>query len=92
MGLLNRIVSFFNDRHLSPGGSAYDDPAINPAAGLPITGGIDFAGNPFGTALSSHRHDHRHHDPQCSGSSFGDHRTGCNDLFSISIRGRHDPL
>jgi hypothetical protein len=33
MGLLNRFVSFFDDRHLSPGRSAYGDPAINSAKG-----------------------------------------------------------
>ncbi|RZL84477.1 MAG: hypothetical protein EOP66_02780 [Sphingomonas sp.] len=59
-------MSVFDDRHLSPGGSAIDDPAVNPATGLPMTGGIDVAGNPFGTVLSSQRHAHGHHDPQCS--------------------------
>lgn len=91
MGLLNRIVSFFDDRHLSPGGSAIDDPAINPATGLPLTGGINVAGNPFGTDLSSHRQDHGQHDPQCSGSSFDDHRTGWHDTFSLGMGGGHDP-
>jgi hypothetical protein len=79
MRLLTRIVSFFDDWQLSPCGSAIDDPAINPATGLPMTGEIDVAGNPFGTNLSSHRHDHWQHDLQCSRSSFDDHRTGWHD-------------
>jgi hypothetical protein len=62
MGLLNRIVSLFDNWHPSSGGSAIDESAINPATGLPMTGSIDVAGNSFGTDLSSHRHDHWHHD------------------------------
>jgi hypothetical protein len=91
MRLLTRIVLFFDDWQLSPGGSAIDDPAINLATGLPMNGGIDVAGNPFGTNLSSHGHDDWQHDLQCSRSSFDDHCTGWHDTVSGGMGGGHDP-
>ncbi|WCT75885.1 hypothetical protein PQ455_20630 (plasmid) [Sphingomonas naphthae] len=91
MGLLNRIVSLFDDWHLSPGGSATDDPAINPATGLPMTGGIDVAGNPFGIDLSSHRHDDWQHDHYETGSTTDMPGSGWHDPFPTGMGGRHDP-
>lgn len=60
MGLLDRITSMFDDWHAPPGSSAIYDPAINPATGLPMTGGaggVDVLGSSFGTDLSRHRHE-----------------------------------
>jgi hypothetical protein len=91
MGLWNRITSFFNDRHTSTAGSLGDTPTINPAMGLLMTGGVDVAGNPFGTDLSGHGHDQWQHDPHRSGSAFDDHRTGWHDPFSTGMGGGHDP-
>jgi hypothetical protein len=92
MGLFDRIASFFDDRHTSTAGSAIGDiPTINPATGLPMTGGIDVASNPFGTDLSSHHHDRWHHDPHHSGSAFNDHHTTWHDPITTSMGGGHDP-
>ena len=91
MGLFDRIKSFFDDWQTSTAGSVGDTPTINPAAGLPMTGGIDAAGNPFGTDLSSHGHDSRQYDPYRSGSSFDDHRTTWHDPFPNGMGGGHDP-
>ncbi|MBB3349805.1 hypothetical protein [Sphingomonas sp. BK069] len=60
MGLLDRITSLFDDWHASPCLSTTIEPALNPANGLPMTGGIggvDVLGNTFGTDLTAHRHD-----------------------------------
>jgi hypothetical protein len=40
-------------------GGLTDHPSVNPATGLPMTGGIDVLGNPFGVDLNPpHRWDH----------------------------------
>jgi hypothetical protein len=92
MRLYNRITSFFDDWHTSIAGSAAGDtPTINPATGLPMTGGVDVAGNPFGTDLSSYGHDSWHHDPHRAGSSFDDHYSGGHDPFPTGVGGGHDP-
>jgi len=92
MGLFNRIASSFDDWHTSTTASPMNDvPTINPATGLPITGGVDVAGNPFGTDLSNHGQDSWHHDPHRSGSAFDDHRTIWHDPFPTGMGGGHDP-
>lgn len=92
MGLFDRIASFFDDRHTSTTGSAVGDtPTINPATGLPMTSDVDVAGNPFGTDLLSHNHDHWQHDPHRSGSAFDDRHTGCHDPFPTGMGGGYDP-
>ena len=92
MELWNRITSFFDDWHTFTVGSAVGDtPTINPTTGLPMTGGVDVAGNPFGTDLASHGHDHWQHDPHRSGSAFNDHHTTWHDPFPTSMGGGHDP-
>ncbi|WP_342659370.1 hypothetical protein NPJ82_17920 (plasmid) [Sphingomonas sp. NY01] len=92
MGLFNRIASFFDDWHTPTAASAVGDtPTINPATGLPMTGGVDVAGNPFGTDLSSHHHDYQQLDPHRSGSAFDDHYTTWHDPFMNGMGGGHDP-
>ncbi|MDR6790735.1 hypothetical protein J2Y58_004118 [Sphingomonas sp. BE138] len=92
MGLFDRIASFFDDWHAPTAGLAVGNtPTINPVTGLPMTGGVDVAGNPFGTDLSSHHHDHWQHDPHRSGSAFDDHYTGWHDPFPTGMGGGHDP-
>lgn len=92
MGLFNRIASLFDDWHTSTTASPMNDiPTINPATGLSMTGGVDVAGNPFGTDLSNHGHDSWHHDPHRSGSTFDDHRTTWHDPFPTGMGGGHDP-
>lgn len=96
MGLFDRIASFFDDWHTSTAASLVaDTPTITPTTGLPMTGGVDVAGNPFGIDLSSHgrdnwHHDSWHHDLHRSGSSFDDHHTGRHDPFPTGMGGRHD--
>ena len=98
MGLFDRFASFFDDwstgSSVSP--SVMDDPAtINPATGLPMTGGmggVDVAGNPFGSDFSAHRHDDWHHDTLGTSSTFDDHASRWHDSASwSSIGGGHDP-
>ena len=90
MRLWNRITSFFDDWHTSTAGSVGDTPTINPATGLPMTCGVDVAGNPFGTDLSSRHHDHWQHEPHRSGSAFDDCHTGWHDPFPTGMGGGHD--
>jgi len=94
MGLFDRVASFFGGWHMGAGGSAMGDAStINPATGLPMTGGIDVAGNPYGTDLSGSGHDWHHHDQYRWGSSFDDHRTSWHDPFpSSSMGGGYDPF
>ena len=97
MGLHNRITSSFNDWHTSIAGSAVSDTlTINPATGLPMTGGVNVAGNPFGIDLSSHgrdnwHHDIGYHDPHRAESSFEDHHSGWHDPFRTGMGGGYDP-
>lgn len=97
MGLFDRIASFFDDWHTSTAGLAVGDiPTINPATRLPMTYGVDVAGNPFGIDLSSHRRDNWHHDswyhdPHRAGSTFDDHHTTRHDPFPTGMGGGHDP-
>ncbi len=47
MGLLNQIASFCDDWHsLTAGSPVAETPTINPANGLPITGGIEHRWQP----------------------------------------------
>jgi hypothetical protein len=92
MRLFDRIASFFDDRHTSITAPPMNYiPTINPATGLSMTGGVDVAGNPFGTDLSNHGHDSWHHDPHRSGSTFDDYHTTWHDPFPIDMGGGHDP-
>ncbi|MEG3174070.1 hypothetical protein U1708_17825 [Sphingomonas sp. ZB1N12] len=91
MGLLNRIASCFDDWHPSPSGSAVDYFAINPATGLPMIGRIDVAGNPFGTDLSSHRHDDWRHDHHGLGSTTDMSGSAWYDPFSAGMGGGYGP-
>ena len=92
MGLFNRIASLFNDWHTSTIALPMNDiPTINPSTGLPMTGGVDVAGNPFGTDLSNHGHDSWHHYPHRSGSTYDNHRTTWHDPFPTGMGGGHDP-
>jgi hypothetical protein len=91
MGLFDRIALFFDDWQASTARSVGNTPTINPATGLPMIGGIDVAGNPFGTDLSSHHHDHWQHDLHRSGSAFDDRHTGWHDPFPTGMGGGHDP-
>lgn len=43
--------SYSSDSHWT---NTTDDTQINPATGLPMIGGVDVAGNPFGTDLSDY--------------------------------------
>lgn len=62
MGLFNRIASFLDDWHTSSAASPVaNNPTTNPATGLPMTGGVDIAGNSFGIDLSSHARKIRAH-------------------------------
>ncbi|WP_277981880.1 hypothetical protein [Sphingomonas phyllosphaerae] len=94
MGLLDRITSLFDDWHASPSLSAPSEPAINPANGLPMTGGIggvDVLGNPFGTDLSAHRHDDWHSASYSASPGFHDSPSHWHDSGSWnSIGGGHD--
>lgn len=56
-----------------------------------MTGGVDVAGNSFGTDLSNHGHHSWHHDPHRSESTFDDHHTTWHDPFPIDMGGGHDP-
>lgn len=86
MGLFNRIASFYDDWYMSTADAAVDRrPSINPATGLPMTGGVDVAGNPFGIDLASH------HEPRPAGSVFDDHHTGWHEPFPTMLGGGHDP-
>ncbi len=77
MGLFDHIASFLDDWHMSIATCPVaDTPTISPVMGLPMTGGVDVAGNPCGTGLSSYGHDNWHHDPHCSVSSLNDHHSG----------------
>lgn len=97
MGLFNRIASFLDDWHTSSAASLVaDTPTTNPATGLPMTGGVDVAGNPFGIDLSSHDRDDRHHDSwhhdlHRPGSLFDDHHSDRHDPFPTGMGGGHDP-
>lgn len=91
MGLLNRIASFCDDWHsLTAGSPVAETPTINPANGLPITGGIDIAGNPFGTDLSRDHHDHWQHHSHGLGLACDDHPTTWHEPFPTGIGGGHD--
>lgn len=56
---------------------------VNPATGLPMTGALDVAGNPFGVDL--HRSD-AHHDSLSASASASHH-----DPFGDAHRIGHDP-
>ncbi len=78
MGLLDRFASLFDEQHWSGiNGVA----AINPATGLPMAGGVDIAGDPYGTDLS------RHHE----GSSLFEHANWHDNWSSDAMEGGHDP-
>lgn len=95
MGLLDRITSLFDDWHASPILSATAEPALNPANGLPMTGGIggvDVLGNPFGTDLTAHRDDDWHFASSGASSRHYDSSSQWHDSGSWnSIGGGHDP-
>lgn len=64
----------------TPFRSLMDDGGINPATGLPMVGGLDVAGNPFGVDL---------HSSTTDGGIFGS--TGCGTSFgSCDAFGSHD--
>lgn len=91
MGLLNRIASFCDDWHwLTAGSPVAETPTINPATGLPITGGIDIAGNPFGTDLSRDHHDHWQHHSHGLGLACDNPHTTWHEPFPTGIGGGHD--
>lgn len=93
MELFDRFASLFDDWNRSSSGSGIDGAgAINPATGLPMTGGVDVAGNPYGIDLS------RHHDHGCSGddvhqerSSLFEHANWHDNGSSGTMEGGHDP-
>jgi hypothetical protein len=87
MGPLNRILSLLDDWHPPSSGSAIAEPPT----GLPMTGSIDVVGNPSGTDLSSHRHDHWQDDHDGSGSTTDMSGSGWHDPFSNGTGGGHDP-
>ncbi len=84
----NNDSNFFDDYAVTSMDSSIDDHAINPANGLPMVngmGGIDIAGNPYGTDFS-------HDDPLSGGidhschSGIDDSRgCGIDDSFGCGI-------
>jgi hypothetical protein len=96
MGLFNRIASFLDDWHTSSAASpGANNPTTNPATRLPMTGGVDIAGNPFGIDLSSHGQDNGHHDSWNHDlhrlGSFDDYHSGQHEPFPTGMGGGHDP-
>ena len=35
--------------------------SVNPVTGLPMVGGLDTAGNPYGISIQNNSHNHHHH-------------------------------
>lgn len=104
MGLFNRIRSLFDEWNWSAGSGGIDQGSgVNPATGLPMVGGVDVGGSPYGTDLSSHHRDDWHTGTHGSGSGFDDHHhstwtdhhSGWTDHHSwndtSNFGGGHDP-
>lgn len=54
IGLVTAATALASDDHADRNASFFDDDtSINPATGLPMFGGVDSAGNPFGSAGST---------------------------------------
>lgn len=68
MGLWNWIDGLFSR---ASGSDPFDHTGTNPASGLPMTGGVDIAGNAYGT--SSHAFDDHGSTSSAGGASGFDH-------------------
>lgn len=97
MGLFDRFAQLFGGNWHSSGSGPdlREQTAINPATGLPMVGGqggVDVAGNPFGTDLHRHRDDDwSRHDRWEMEMSFDSSTRWHDPCSSGGIGGGHDP-